>query len=128
MIALTIRQPYAEEILREMKEIAYRTMRAPENRINTRVYIYAPIGQPPDNELAEELAQYSQLCPTVDLLLAANLPTGVLVGTVIITECLPLGGDRIHNDLYAWKLCSAQRLSPPLKPTGHPQPTWFYPF
>ena len=53
-----------------------------------------------------------------------DLPTGVLVGTAIITDC-------VWNDLersYEWHLADAKRLPRKLKPRKRAQPIWFRPF
>ena len=67
MRALSIRQPYAELILRGIKKIEYR--RRPTSRIGEPFYIYVP--QKPG-----ALEGFAQLgCQLGDL------PTGVIVGT-----------------------------------------------
>jgi ASCH domain len=107
MRALSIRQPYAEQILREQKTIEYRGR--PTN-IRERVYIYASL-TPGDREDWEAM----HLQP-------GDLPIGVLVGTVEICDCTGRPGD------YQWHLTKPDRLTRPLKPKKHPQPVWFYPF
>jgi hypothetical protein len=107
MRALSIRQPYAEQILRGTKTIEYRSR--PTN-VRERVYIYAAKNPAPANEWAK-----IRLRP-------GELPTGVLVGTVEITNCTGVPGD------YNWHLAKPRRLKRNLKPTNHPQPSWFYPF
>jgi hypothetical protein len=51
-----------------------------------------------------------------------DLPVGMLVGTVDISDCTGKPGD------YAWHLTKPNRLKRNLKPKKHPQPAWFYPF
>ena len=51
-----------------------------------------------------------------------RFPTGVLVGTVEITDCTGKPGD------YQWHLRKPQRLKRKTRPTKHPQPSWFNPF
>jgi hypothetical protein len=72
MRALSIRQPYAEQILRGRKRSEYRGR--PTN-IRERVYIYASL-TPGYSEDWQKL----KLEP-------GDLPTGVLVGTVEIKDC-----------------------------------------
>jgi hypothetical protein len=106
-IALSIRQPYAELILRRLKRFEYRTR--PTN-LRGRIYIYAAMqeGDP---------AGYRKLrCAPEDL------PRGVLVGTVEIVNCTGRPGD------YRWHLASPRRLRRPRRPKNHPQPAWFQPF
>jgi len=105
--ALSIRQPYAELILRGEKKIEYRSMRT---LIRERVYIYASL-TPGWHEDWEQLKMQP-----------GDLPTGVLVGTVEITDCTGEPGD------YEWHLGKPERLERYLKPKKHPQPSWFYPF
>src|SRR5215210_1164990 len=107
MRALSIRQPYAEQILRGKKKFEYRGR--PTN-IRERVYIYASLtpGYPED---WEEMKMQP-----------GDLPTGVLVGTVEIKDCTGEPGG------YEWHLVKPERLKRKLKPKKHPQPAWFYPF
>jgi hypothetical protein len=107
MRALSIRQPYAEQILRGQKKIEYRSR--PTN-IRERVYIYASLtpGDPDD-------FRKMHLQP-------GDLPTGLLVGTVEIADCTGKPGD------YNWILKNPERLQQKIKPLNHPQPVWFYPF
>jgi len=69
MRALSIRQPYAEQILRGTKRFEYRSR---STVIRERVYIYASLKPGP----AEEFERMR--------LHEGELPTGVLVGTVEI--------------------------------------------
>ena len=107
MRALSIRQPYAEQILRGTKQIEYRSMLT---RIRGRVYIYASL-TPGDAEKFRAMGAQP-----------GDFPTGVLVGTVEITDCTGEPGD------YYWHLARPERLPQPIKPEGRPQPAWFYPF
>lgn len=108
MRALSVRQPYAELIMRGDKTVEYRSK--PTN-IRGRVYLYAAKrpGKTEDFEGAR--------------LRPAELPTGVLVGTVEVVGCTgELGA-------FKWHLRSPERLAEPLRrPERHPQPAWFYPF
>ena len=67
MRALSIRQPYAEQILRGTKVFEYRSR---PTTIRERVYIYASCKPGPDREF-----ERMRIKP-------GDLPTGVLVGTV----------------------------------------------
>ena len=105
--ALSVRQPYAEMILRGTKKIEYRSVRT---HIRERVYIYAST-KPGDSE------DFSKLrCEPGDL------PTGVLVGTVEFVDCTGADGD------FEWCLAHPKRLAKRLKPKNQPQPIWFRPF
>jgi hypothetical protein len=105
--ALSIRQPFAEMILRGTKKVEYRTI--PTN-IRERVYIYAS-KTPGDEDAFKKI----KMKP-------GDLPVGVLVGTVEITDCTGMPGD------YEWHLSKPERLSKPLEPENRPQPVWFHPF
>jgi len=107
MRALSIRQPFAEQIMRGIKRFEYRSM--PTN-IRERVYVYASLTPGPD-------AEYRRLRVDSD-----QLPTGVLIGTVEITNCSGKRGD------FKWHLERPRRLSRPKRPSRHPQPVWFNPF
>ena len=70
--ALSVKQPFAEQILRGSKTIEYRNR---PTHIRERVYIYASLGPRP----AEDFAHMN--------LKPGDLPTGMLVGTVEIVGC-----------------------------------------
>jgi hypothetical protein len=107
MRALSIRQPYTEQILRGEKKIEYRSR--PTN-IRERVYIYASMTH-------GDLEEFRKMG-----IRPGDLFTGVLVGTVEITDCTGTDG------AYQWHLAKPERMSKPLKPKKRPQPVWFYPF
>lgn len=106
--ALSIRQPYAEQIMRGFKKEEYRGI--PTN-IRGRVYIYA------SNTLADIDASLRLGIKNEDL------PRGVLIGSVEIVGCE--GNKRLG---YAWILANPERLPELIKPVKKPQPVWFYPF
>src|SRR5262249_52856213 len=107
MRALSIRQPYAELILAGRKSVEYRSRPV---RLRGRVYVYACKSPGP----AEV---YSR-----NRLDAADLPHGVLVGTVEIVDCTGSDGE------YQWHLARPQRLKRPRAVTAMPQPGFFWPF
>lgn len=109
MRALSIRQPYAEQIFLGKKKIEYRNR---PTKVRERVYIYASMTRGDDEDFAmtEMNAQ------------PEDFPTGVLVGTVEIVDCTGKARD------YEWHLRKPKRLPKPIKPKRHPQPVWFYPF
>jgi hypothetical protein len=102
--AISVRQPYAEQILRGTKRFEYRSIRT---NIRERVYIYASLRPADDTEPTE----------------CQGLPRGVIVGTVEIAGC---GED--GNGGFAWVLKEPRRLDVPIKPRKQPQPVWFNPF
>lgn len=105
--ALSVRQPYAEQILRGKKKVEYRSR--PTN-IRERVYIYATL-RPADR------AEFVEARMNAD-----ELPRGVVIGTVEIVGCTP------SRQGYQWLLRKPERLARPLKPRNRPQPVWFKPF
>jgi hypothetical protein len=107
MSALSLQQPNAEQILRGVKKIEYRTRPTSKRE---RVYIYASL-KPAASEAWEEIG-----------LTPGDLPTGVIVGTVEIVGC------SLEDGQYNWTLAKPIRLKIGKKPQNHPQPTWFFPF
>jgi hypothetical protein len=105
--ALSVRQPYAEQILRGTKQFEYRSV--PTN-IRERIYIYASLTPGSDEDFAQMHAR------------PGDFPAGVLIGTVEVVDCEGKAGD------YRWHLSKPERLPKPIKPDNHPQPVWFYPF
>lgn len=108
MLALSIRQPYAELILQGLKTIEYRSART--HKIGQRFYIYA--AKRPGNPAGFDLLGCSK----------DDLPTGVIVGSARILNCTK--GKRF----WEWHLCDVKRLKRKRKPVGQPQPIWFDPF
>ncbi len=125
MLALSIRQPYAELILRGVKTIEYRSR--PTRVVGRRFAIYAArtwggfagldparLGQgesntgphpglPPSNWRKEQL------------------PTGVLVGSAVICDCI------FKDGWWHWHLTAVRRYKRPraLPRGSRPQPVWF---
>jgi hypothetical protein len=106
-LALSIQQPFAELILVGRKKFEYRTI---QTRIRERVYIYASKKNGPASRWKASGYQ------------PGSLPTGVLVGTIEIAQCLGSPGD------YRWRLTDPRRLKKPIIPQNRPQPVWFRPF
>jgi hypothetical protein len=126
MRALSVRQPWAELILRGHKIIEVRSRRT---ILRERVFIYAGFNR---IEPAEEARIAQEYGIDVD-----GLPRGVLVGTVEIMGCLPLSQDDSQaacfpitetHGLYAWLLARPQRAEDLVKPKNQPQPMFFNPF
>lgn len=109
MRAISIRQPYVEEIFRLIKKHEYRSR---PTKIRGRVYIYASLTPGDENRFRKLKRQ------------PGDFPTGVLVGTVEIVDCKYLE----RMGCYGYKLKNPRRLRKPIKPKKHPQPVWFYPF
>jgi hypothetical protein len=151
MLALSIRQPYAELILQRRKRIEYRPTNATEKVIGKRFYIYASQKKMPValEQIAERAAQRiwsddlavpgpksgeppAWMLELAQELILGKLPTGVIVGTAVIESVTPplapprspLGG----SAWYEWHLTDVERIRRFRKPTRQPQPTWFNPF
>lgn len=73
--ALSIRQPWAELILRGDKTVEFRSQ---ITKIRGRVYVYAALGKP-DGDIDENASMVG--------IAWDELPKGVLVGTVEIVGC-----------------------------------------
>lgn len=113
MLALSVRQPWAELIMSGEKEAEYR--RYP-TQVRDTVYVYAGLKKyrrDVMDDLTEELG-----------LDVYELDRGVLVGTVEVYDC------EETEDGYAWLLQNPVRFEQPLTfdPNVQPQPAWFYPF
>jgi hypothetical protein len=105
--ALSIRQPFVEQIMLGIKKVEYRSQ---PTHIRGRIYVYASLTPGPEKEFARISAK------------PGELPTGVIIGTVQIIDCTGEPGD------YEWHLAYPERLETPFKPEGHPNPAWFFPF
>lgn len=129
MRALSIRQPWAELILRGIKTIEYRSR--PTKIIGERFYIYAA-GKKWTRAAGEKIWSRDLSMPKdgppqwmldlAKLLILDDLPTGVIVGSAVIEKVMP--GD----DFYEWHLTGIERIERLRKPKNHPQPAWFKPF
>jgi hypothetical protein len=126
LVALGIRQPWAELILRGIKTIEVRTL---ATSVRGPIYIYTSkviAGTEPARAAAERYGL------DVD-----ELPRGLLVGTVEIIECracvaADAAGACLPPDLLelklGWRLANPRRLETPLKVRFLPYGVWFYPF
>jgi ASCH domain len=101
--AISVRQPYADQILRGWKKVEYRSR--PTN-IRERVYVYAGL-RPGDSEDWDEYG-----------LQPGDLPAGVIIGSVEIRGCRydP------EVDVYEWLLSKPKRIRPHKRPRNQPQP------
>jgi len=108
VVALSIRQPYVELILRGVKTVEHRSR---PTRKRERVYLYA------STIPADDPAAWAAVGAE-----PGELDTGRLVGTVEIVHCT---GD---DGAYRWHLRDPQRLRRPLQPIHKPQPVFFRPF
>jgi hypothetical protein len=149
MRALSIRQPWAELILRGIKTVEYRSR--PTRIIGERFWIYAAKGPPArrssdahiegrriwsrDLEMGDDVPKW--MIELAEMLILGRLPTGVIVGSARIASCDQLAdrtsestvsGRQSQARLYGWRLIDVERATTLRKPSGHPQPMWFKPF
>lgn len=126
LLALGIRQPWAELILRGIKTLEIRTV---PTTVRGTIYIYASknLSDLPAAEIA--VAEHRLELP--------QLPTNKIVGTVQIIGCRPCTPADAHASLVpwdvlegnqAWELARPERLAEPLAPRFRPYGIWFYPF
>ena len=106
--ALSIKQPFAEQIMRGMKRFEYRSQKT---NVRGRVYVYASLGPRPAADWKK-----MNVGP-------GDVPLGRIVGTVEIFDCRPVSAGGCE-----WSLRAPKRLRTPIAPAAHPQPVWFYPF
>ena len=152
MLALSIRQPFAELILRGIKTVEYRSR--PTRVIGRRFHIYASktaaakkavwsrdLAVPPREALPDfgELSRVAwmiELAEQVGMIepgAPALLPRGVIVGSAVIEKCVELKSPHPEplaagEGMYAWHLAGVERAKTLRKPSGRPQPVWFRPF
>lgn len=107
--AISIRQPYAEQILIGLKT---REFRSRHTRIQgERVYIYASLRPVLDRR------EWSKVgC------MPGDLPSGRIVGSVVILGCR-----KVSAGGYAYLLGDPVRLRRPLLPRNQPQPVFWRP-
>lgn len=126
LIALGIKQPWAELIIRGVKTIEIRSQ---PTKIRGTIYVYAS-KQPARFARAQQTA----LAYGIDI---DDLPKGVLVGTVEIVDSRPCKPADARQSLvpaellrggYAWVLSHPRRLPKPLSVRFLPYGVWFYPF
>jgi len=146
MRALSIRQPYAELILRGVKTIEYRSR--PTRIIGERFYIYASkgngslFGAPSSSSgsrKAKKIWSDNLVVPgdaknpppppwmleLAHALTLGTLPVGVIVGSAVVEKVTPLES---REGMYCWHLAEVERAKTLRRPRGMPQPVWFTPF
>jgi superfamily II DNA or RNA helicase len=110
MRALSIRQPFAEAIMRGTKTTEYRSG---NTNIRGRILIYASLTRYGDNEETEMLQEFG-----IKDVEADDLSRGVIVGSVELYD----------SDEGEWYLRNPQRAEKFVEPVNRPNPVWFYPF
>jgi hypothetical protein len=116
--ALSVKQPYAELIMQGKKKIEYRTVRT--RIIGERVYIYASKKLEPLEHSDASKKAWKQVKTAPE-----DLPTGVLIGSVIIKKC---SEEKNAEKNYEWKLIEPERLPKNKNPTMWGNPFGSSPF
>ncbi|MDA0832890.1 MAG: ASCH domain-containing protein [Planctomycetota bacterium] len=126
LIALGIRQPWAELILRGIKTVEVRSQ---ATRRRGTIYLYA------SRQIARlDCASVMSRKHDIDV---DALPKGQLVGTAEILDCRPCTPNDAMaacvpldylNGQYAWIIGNPNRLAEPLAVRFLPYGVWFYPF
>lgn len=106
--AISIRQPYIEDILRGNKKFEYRSR---PTHIRGRVFLYASLSP-------GSLDYWKRM-----KLEPGSLLTGLVVGSIEIVDCLDDG-----DGGFKYKLKNPKRYKTSIKPKSQPQPLFFYPF
>lgn len=126
ILALGVRQPWAELILRGVKTLEVRSRKT---QIRGAIYLYA--SRQSSNLLAAREAASRQ---GVDV---ARLPRGMIVGSVEICGCRPAeptdaAAAQVAAELLweqqVWHLTNPVRFEPPVPISMPPYGIWFYPF
>jgi hypothetical protein len=141
MRALSVRQPFAELILRGVKTIEYRSR--PTRIVGERFWIYASktpaerwTNAAEQPVWSRDLSVPTRALPSWMLELAEQvrliepgtlLPTGVIVGSAVIEKVTPPDPSEVSG-LFRWHLAGVERADTFRKPAGRPQPVWFNPF
>lgn len=107
--AISIKQPFVEEILRGVKKYEYRSR---PTKIRGRVFLYA-------SKLPRKDGNWKKLKIT-----SKDVPKGVIVGSVEIVDCIFVKA----RNMFGFKLKNPKRYKTHLKPKQQPQPLFFFPF
>ncbi len=126
IIALGVRQPWVELILRGIKTLEIRSQ---DTRVRGTIYLYAS-KKFSELQAAIDVAQTHELdCPA--------LPVGLLVGSVEIASTRPATAKdtrlscvpaTLLKQQFAWELRNPQRFAQPHAVRFLPYGVWFYPF
>jgi hypothetical protein len=126
LIALGVRQPWVELILRGVKTIEIRSL---DTRVRGPIYLYASkkFSDLPAARVA--LREHDLEFP--------GLPAGLLVGSVEIKDTRPAAPADTHaacvpaallKQQFAWELRNPVRFAAPVPVRFLPYGVWFYPF
>ena len=125
-IALGVRQPWVELILRGTKTLEIRSQ--PTN-VRGTIYLYASktVADIPDAAVAIDRHNvewsadcYQRLVGTVDIVGCRRTTPADVAGSCV--------GEAMLDGHYAWELANPVRLPTPQKPRFMPYGVWFYPY
>ena len=136
MLALSIRQPYAELILRGIKTAELRSRGT--TIVGRRFYLYAAkakakppvavwsadlrVATPPGWMIELDFDALSRVAKQVGMIETdAELPTGVIVGSAVIEKVIPPDPADGAAGLFRWELADVRRMKTPRKPDGRPR-------
>jgi len=126
IIALGVRQPWVELILRGIKTIEVRSL---DTRVRGTIYLYAAKKFSELPAALDAAHEHGLDCP--------SLPCGLLVGSVeisttrralvsdVASSCVPA---TFLKEQFAWELHNPQRFRQPLPVRFLPYGVWFYPY
>ena len=105
--AITIQQPFVEEILFGLKKYEYRSR---PTKILDKVYLYA---SPRPRELSRCKKRGYKL---------GDIPSGFILGSIEISECKYFN----KYKCYGYKSTNPKKYKKLIKPKNQPQPYWFF--
>lgn len=128
VLALGVRQPWVELILRGTKRIEVRSR---STQVRGLIYIYSSKKLSDHPAAAGAISQHAVAIP--------ELPLGLLVGSVELTACAPLAGTpmesaesclpkEILTGSWGWRFANPIRFPKPIPVRFLPYGIWFYPF
>ncbi len=109
ILAISVRQPYAESIIRGEKVIEYRTT---HTHVRGTIYVYAA-------KALEDAPIF-----TAYQIRKEEVSFGKIIGTV---ELVHSEQSLEFPEWYEWHLTNPQRLEEPLTPVNQPLPVFWYP-
>lgn len=109
VLAISVRQPYAESIIRGEKVIEYRTI---HTHVRGTVYVYAA-------KAMEDTPIF-----TAYQIAKEEVHFGKIIGTV---EIVHSEQSLEFPEWYEWHLENPKRLEEPLSPINQPLPVFWYP-
>ncbi len=114
MIALSLKQPYAEAITRGILSILNRSQ---STTIRGRIYIYASAKRLDSRQEADLISEFG-----LGDLPCDDIPGGVIIGTVVLSKCVA------NNEKFDWHFQNPNHFKNPKPAKQQPTSVWFDPF